>query len=92
MTSQSNTPRPTRLERKRMNRLARVNAAAADEDQGVAYLTAAFDFWRAMCKQAALDDRPAHRRRLAELLTNDALEWMDPASTPINYTRMEHVA
>lgn len=86
MTSQ---PRPTRLERKRLNRLARVNAAAADEDQGVAHLTAAYDFWRAACKKLAPEEREAHRRRLAELLTNDALEWMDPAS---NVTRLEHVA
>lgn len=89
MTSQ---PRPTRLERKRMNRLARVQAAAADADQGVAHLTAAYDFWRGACKKLPPEEREAHRRRLAELLTNDALEWMDPDSTPINFTRLEAVA
>lgn len=78
-----------RAAHRQANRLARVRAAVDTDDQGVTHLLAAYDFWRAMCKKLPSQERETHRRRVAELLTNDALELLDPASTPINFTRLE---
>jgi hypothetical protein len=84
--------RAKRRDRKPDNRRARVLAAIDADDQGAAFLLAAFDYWRATCKRVDPDERAAHRKRVADLLVTDADEWIDPDSKPINFTRLEAVA
>lgn len=92
MTGSPSGARAKRRDRKPDNRRARVLAALDADDQGVAHLLAAFDYWRATCKKLPPDEREAHRRRVADFLISDADEWVDPASEPINFTRLEVVA
>jgi hypothetical protein len=92
VTGSPSGARAKRADRKAGNRRARVVAALDADDQGAAHLLAAFDYWRATCKKLPPDEREAHRRRVADLLVCDADEWLDPASEPVNFTRLEAVA
>jgi acyl-CoA reductase-like NAD-dependent aldehyde dehydrogenase len=92
MTGSPSGARAKRRDRKPDNRRALVVAAVNADDQGVALLLAAIDYWRATCKRAAPEDRAEHRQRLADLIVSDADEWVDTSSSPINFTRLEAVA
>jgi hypothetical protein len=76
-----------RMERRRLNRLSRVRAAVDAGDEAM-HLMAAYEFARAAIKRQPLEERDGHRRALAELITNYALNDLDSS----DITRLESVA